>query len=266
MTANSNLVEQENLEAPKLTLYGHIRELRRRLLLCLAIYLLAVSICFVYAETIYQVLARPLLAAYATVYSDTSHHKLIFTGLTEGFFAYVRVSLYAGFALSFPIIALQLYRFIAPGLYKRERRAIIPFLLIAPILFLCGASLVYFGVMPTAWRFFLSFERPGGELPIILEARISEYLDLTLEMMVGFGLAFQMPIVLGLLAKFGLVTASSLAQKRRYAIVGIFILAALLTPPDVLSQVALAIPLLILYEISIWLVRRMQATYSKFRK
>lgn len=218
-------------------------------------FLFCSCLSYLYAESIYNYLTLPLAEA-----SGEKTHKFIFTGLTEAFFTYIKLALFAGFILAFPVIASQLYFFVAPGLYKKERMVLLPYLFASPILFLVGAMLVYFYVMPLAWKFFIGFETIGSssKMPMVLEARISEYLSLVISLIVGFGLAFQMPIILILLAQVGFIKGSWLAEKRRFAVVVIFIVAAILTPPDVISQIALAIPLLLLYEISIIICKRIE--------
>lgn len=236
---------------------GHLHELRKRLIISVLGVVIASCVAYIYAENIYNYLTLPLAEA-----SGDKNHKLIFTGLTEAFFTYIKLSCFAGFIIAFPIIATQLYFFIAPGLYRKEKKIVLPYLIAAPILFLLGAALVYFYVMPLAWKFFIGFETIGAnaKMPIVLEARVSEYLALVISLIMGFGLAFQMPIILVLLAQVGFVQGSWLAEKRRFAIVVIFILAAILTPPDVISQIALAIPLILLYEISILICKRIEKT------
>ena len=178
---------------------------------------------------------------------------MIYTGLTEAFFTYLKVAMWGSVMLAFPIIATQLWMFIAPGLYRQEKQAFLPFLFATPVLFFMGAALCYYVVFPLAFHFFLSFETTGqnGTMPIELEARVSEYLDLVMKMVFAFGLCFQLPVALTLLGRVGIIGSAGLVRNRRYAIVGVFVLAAVVTPPDVISQVSLAVPILLLYEISI---------------
>ena len=182
---------------------------------------------------------------------------MIFTGLHEGFFTQIKVAFFTSISISLPIILVQIWKFVAPGLYKNERSALFPFIIATPFLFLLGAAMVYYLVIPLAWKFFLSFEilPTQGALPIEIEPRISEYLSLTMRLMFAFGLSFELPIILLLLTKVGRITPKGLAEKRRYAILISFIAAAILTPPDVISQIMLATPIIILYEGSIFAAR-----------
>lgn len=236
------------------TIEFHIRELRQRLLIAVIAYIVAACICFRHASIINDFLLAPLLAVMS---NDGMGRRLIFTGLSEGFFNHMHIAMYTGFIMAFPIIAWQIYFFIAPGLYRTEKRILLPTLLSAPLLFMLGGGLAYYWVMPTTWQFFLSFEQPGA-VPIVLEARISEYLSLVLELLIGFGLAFQLPLVLATLVNLGVIKAVTLSKQRRYAIVIIFIVAAVMTPPDIISQISLATPLLLLYEISLLICHRIE--------
>src|ERR1035437_426841 len=245
--------ENKVLSEHSMPLIAHLIELRRRLIYSLVAFVIASLICYHFAQDIYAFLVKPL----ANVLHGEDR-KLIYTGLTEAFFTYMKLALFAGGVLSFPVVAAQVWMFVAPGLYKNERRAFLPYLVATPVLFLTGAAFVYYFVIPIAWKFFAGFETFASQnngLPIQLEARVGEYLSLVMTLIFAFGFCFQMPVLLTLLARVGLVSAQSLAYKRRYAIVGIFTIAAILTPPDVLSQIMLALPLLVLYEISVFLVK-----------
>lgn len=243
------------VEDGRMSMLDHLVELRRRLLWSMLAFVTAFVVCYNFAEPIYGFLMQPLADAL-----HGENRRMIYTGLTEAFFTYLKVSAFAAFFLSFPVIANQVWKFIAPALYKNEQRAFLPFLIATPVLFFSGAALLYYGVMPLLINFFVGFEKPGGDgqLPIQLEARVSEYLSLVMQLILAFGVAFQLPVLLTLLAKTGLLSADLLVEKRRYAIVGIFVLAAVLTPPDAISQCILAVPLLVLYEVSIFACRRVE--------
>ncbi len=248
---------------------NHYIELRTRLFLCVVSLLITTIVSLNFADNIYSFLAQPLISL---LQNDNLQHKFIFTSLTEGFITQIRVSLFGGFILAFPLIAGQIYLFIAPGLYKKEKKIILPYIVAAPILFLTGASFAYYLVMPVAWKFFLSFEgkvigwQYNQILPLQLEAKIGEYLDIVLEMILAFGIAFQLPIILTLLVRFGFIKPVFLVKFRRYAIVIIFIIATILTPPDVLSQISLAIPMLALYEVSILLCKWIATNKKRITK
>ena len=238
------------------TFAGHLIELRMRLLWVMAAMAVGTGLCFVFVEEIYGFLVTPL----AQAMDSGDSQRLIYTGLTEAFFTYIKVAFFAGLFVTFPLLLVQIWRFIAPGLYGQEKKAFLPFLLATPLLFFAGGAVVYYGVIPVAWPFFLSFQSAGDvtALPIQLEARVSEYLDLIMTLIFAFGLSFQLPVLLTLMGKAGLITAGSLVRKRKYAIILTFIMAAFLTPPDIVSQVGLALPILALYELSIFLVRRFE--------
>ena len=241
-------------------LIDHLIELKRRVIWCVVVFFIAACVCYAFSTQIYAFLTYPLEQG-----SAGSARRLIFTGLTEAFSTYLKVAMFGGIVLTVPFIMLQIWLFMAPGLYPSERKAVLPFFVAAPILFSLGACISFFLFIPAAWKFFLSFETPAPTtgLPIVLEARVADYLSLTTTFILAFGFAFQLPIVLGLMGRLGMVKAKALAGFRKWAVVIILSIAALLTPPDVISQAALAIPLYCLYEISVWLVAWMQRTKTE---
>ena len=243
-------------DAHKMPLLDHLIELRQRLLYSVIGLFVAFLVCFYFAQDLYNVLVDPL-AEILLESGLQSDPRLIYTDLTEVFFTHVKVAFFFGAFISCPIFLSQLWLFVAPGLYRNEKHAFAPFLVATPVLFFIGGALVYFVIMPLAWQFFLSFQQAGGEgtLPIELEAKVNEYLSLVMTLIFAFGLCFQLPVIMTLLARTGLATSQGMAAKRKYAIVGVFIVAAIFTPPDPISQISLAIPIILLYEVSIQMAK-----------
>lgn len=245
------ITDDDPINDKPMPLLDHLIELRRRLMWSMIAFALAFLLCYQFSTQIYSFLAQPLADILVT--KTGADRRLIFTALYEAFFTYLKVAFFGAAFISFPIWATQIYLFVAPGLYRSEKRAFLPFLLATPVLFVAGAALAYYFVFPAAWSFFLSFETPdgGGGLPVQLEAKVSEYLSLVMQIIFAFGIAFQLPVLLTLLAKVGILSSAGLKKYRRYAYVGMFVIAAIITPPDVITQVGLAVPLILLYEISI---------------
>ena len=238
----------------KSTVSEHLIELRSRLLKSIIFLIIAFIICYIFSDKIYNFLVDP----YAQAVKDDGHNRrLIFTALHETFLTYLKLAFFAAFFFSCPLILMQIWKFVAPGLYKDEKLALLPFLIATPILFLLGGMLVYYLIMPLAIKFFLSFETSAinGSLPIQLEAKVNEYLSLIMRLILAFGISFQLPVFLTLLAKVGFITSDYLKTRRKYVVIIIFSIAAVLTPPDPITQIGLALPLLLLYEISIFTVK-----------
>ena len=271
---------EEEIESSRAPLLDHLIELRTRLIICVGAIAVAFGVCFAFIKPIFLFLVRPFTVAEglkAVQDAGGAHHgsfdlvlaligikkvpagalkdiTLQATAPLEQFFTNIKLSAFAAVVLAFPIIAWQLYRFVAPGLYKKERNAFLPFLIASPVLFLMGASLVYYVMLPFVLWFSLSQQIVGDGVKVVLQTRVSEYLTLVTTLLLAFGLSFQLPVVLSLGGLAGLVDSKMLRSGRRYAIVAVFVVAAIVTPPDPISQITLAVPLCLLYEVSIWCV------------
>lgn len=279
--------DEADIEASRAPLMDHLIELRGRLIICVAALFVGFGVCFAFSEPIYLFLLHPFEIAGRILAGQTAagqaHSlwdpslflallglkevpvvpgeslKLIFTAPLEFFFTKIKLAGFGAVVITFPVIAWQLYRFVAPGLYRKEKHAFLPFLLASPVLFLLGAALVYFFILPFVLWFSLSQQITGvGGVSVELLPKVSDYLTLVTTLLLAFGLCFQLPVVLSLLGLAGLITSKQLAVARRYAIVGVFVVAAIVTPPDMISQLTLAVPLVLLYEISIWTVRLLE--------
>ena len=258
MTDQESITSETEDDQGTMSLLDHLTELRNRLAISMGLFLLLFIVCMIpygsasntIATQVQFFLQQPLANWFS---ANNLEGRMIFTALHEGFFTQIKVAFFTSLFVAFPFILVQVWRFIAPGLYKNERSAFLPFLIATPVLFLLGGAMVYYLVIPPAWNFFLGYQFSGTEssLPTEVEPRISEYLNLVMRLIFAFGVAFELPVVLMLLAKVGIVTVAGLKAKRRYAIVFSFVAAALLTPPDVITQVMLAVPVILLYELSI---------------
>lgn len=237
--------KNNKIHLPKYSFSEHFLELKKRLGIVLVWFVTATLTSYSFSGEIFQFLLQPLIDSSGEI------RRVIYTGLTEAFFTYLSLSAFVGFLISIPIIAFEAYLFIAPGLYETERKIAKLLLASSPLLFIIGGLFVFYFVIPKAWSFFISFEMSSGQTPIVLEAKISEYLSLVIKLIMAFGIAFQMPVILIILCLAKILSPEQLALKRRIAIVINFIIAGIITPPDILSQISLAIPMVLLYEFSI---------------
>lgn len=259
--------EKEEIDKSSAPLIEHLVELRRRLIWSLGGFFIAFLVCFFFAKRLFNLLVVPF--KWATKWAGLDPHKveLIYTAPQEFFFTQVKLAMFGGMVIAFPLIATQIYKFIAPGLYKNERNAFLPFLIASPVLFLMGASLVYFFFTPMVMWFFLAMQQTGtdDQVQISLLPKVSEYLSLIMTLIFSFGLVFQLPVVTSLMTRVGMLSSKALAEKRKWAIVIAFIVAAVLTPPDPMSQIGLAISTILLYEVSIWAARWIERDQEKQR-
>ncbi len=252
--------DDDDIEGSSAPLIEHLIELRRRLMWAVGGFFIAFIVCFYFAKPLFNLLVQPFRWAVGMAGLTHRNIELIYTAPQEFFFTQLKIAMFGGIVLAFPLIAAQIWKFVAPGLYRNERGAFLPFLVASPVLFLMGAALVYFFAMPMVMWFFLSQEQMGapGQVEISLLPKVSEYLSLCMTLIFAFGLVFQLPVATTLMARVGMVTAQGLKEKRKYAIVLAFVAAAVLTPPDPISQLGLAIPTIILYEIAIFMAKRVE--------
>ncbi|GLS34551.1 Sec-independent protein translocase protein TatC [Mesorhizobium tianshanense] len=259
--------EKDEVEQSAAPLMEHLIELRRRLMWSIGGFFVAFLVCFFFAKQLFNLLVIPF--KWATQWAGLDPHKveLIYTAPQEFFFTQVKLAMFGGMVIAFPLIATQIYKFIAPGLYKNERNAFLPFLIASPILFVMGASLVYFFFTPMVMWFFLAMQQAGtdDQVQISLLPKVSEYLSLIMTLIFSFGLVFQLPVVTSLMARVGMLSSQALVEKRKWAIVIAFVVAAVLTPPDPISQIGLAIPTILLYEVSIWSARLIERSKERER-
>ncbi len=257
--------DKDEVEQSSAPLIEHLMELRTRLIWSIGGFFVAFLFCFFFARTLFNFLVVPFKWATSWAGLDPTKVELIYTAPQEFFFTQIKLAMFGGMVIAFPLIATQIYKFIAPGLYRNERAAFLPFLIASPILFLIGASLVYFFFTPMVMWFFLTMQQSGGdgEVQISLLPKVSEYLSLIMTLIFSFGLVFQLPVVTSLMARVGILSSQALVDKRKWAIVIAFVVAAVLTPPDPLSQIGLAIPTIILYEISIITARMIERSKAK---
>lgn len=257
--------QQDDIDQSSAPLIEHLVELRKRLIWSLIGFFIAFLACFYFAKELFNLLVLPFQWATSWAGLENQKVELIYTAPQEFFFTQIKLGMFGGLVLAFPVIATQIYKFVAPGLYRNERKAFLPFLIASPILFLIGAAMVYFFFTPMVMWFFLAMQQvgPGQDVTISLLPRVSEYLSLIMTLILAFGLVFQLPVVTTLMARVGLLSAKGLVDKRKWAIVLAFVVAAVITPPDPVSQIGLALPTILLYEISIILVRRIEASRAR---